>query len=275
MSAPERDAGWVAPALFATQVAGLALLAWIMPLLLTTLWPTVPLGPGPLRDRLIDLCRARGLRTPRLRVWRTTDGLINGALVGVAPPFRAILLTDALLERLPLDQVEAVMAHEVAHARRRHLPWLIGIVGLSAGVCYMAAAAVWGAPGQETVRLVAAIAGATLVFGWVSRRFELQADAFAAQHLSRATPPDDGAPVTITPHAAGAMAGALVSVARLNGVHPGRFTFRHGSIAARVDHLQSLVGTPAARTPIDGVVRRIKTSAIALGLILGALAALG
>ena len=51
--------------------------------------------------------------------------MINGAVMGAITPVRYILLTDALLETLPRERVEAVMAHELAHVRRHHIFWLV------------------------------------------------------------------------------------------------------------------------------------------------------
>jgi len=103
--------------------------------------------------------------------------------------------------------------------------------------------------------------GAALgIFGCISRRFEWQADAFAAQRLSV-----EGGADVVTSAAAGAMQGALQTVAELGHVPTGRFSFRHGSILTRQRRLQRLVGTSVQRAPIDQTSGRIKV-ATALGL---------
>lgn len=94
------------------------------PLLMRVLWDTTPLAPGELRDRLERLCAAHGVRVRQLLVWNTNGGMINGAVMGLVGPLRYILLTDALLDAMTTRQVEAVMAHELGHVRRHHLPWL-------------------------------------------------------------------------------------------------------------------------------------------------------
>lgn len=247
----------------------------LMPELVRVLWRTAPLGAGPLRDGLVEMLRRHRVSCRRLLVWRTDDGMINGAMVGLVPWWRMILLTDGLLERVPADQVLAVMAHEVAHARRRHLPWLLGAVVSTAGVCGLASTWLWSlaaAPGLPAgaqdarssvigVVLVVAVAAPTvLVFGVVSRVFERQADAFAAADRSAA----EGSAV-VTEEGAGAMARALGSVSRLNGVPRDRPTFRHGSISGRQRLLMSLVGRPIDGMPIDGLAAVVKVS-IACGV---------
>ena len=257
------------------HLLGMLLVLGAMPAVLTRVWRTVPLGPGLLRDRLEELCRLSRVRVRRILVWRTRHTMVNGALLGFAPPLRYILLTDALLDRLPLRQVEAVMAHEIAHARRRHLPWLlltilVAVVG-SWAVASLTLRSAWPAgPGPWALggaALACAVAG-TLAFGHVSRLFERQADAYAAQSLSglHAGAPRGAGP-EITAEAVGAMAGALAAVASLNRIDPGRFTFRHGSIRARVQRLERLVGLPARRVPVDRAVRSVKL--VTLGAFVG------
>jgi Zn-dependent protease with chaperone function len=118
----------------------------------------------------------------------------------------------------------------------------------------------------------AAMGVAVFAFGWVSRRFEWQADAFAARHLSEHPPvreeADSGGLETrpprempskyIAPQAVDAMVGALESVAELNHLPRERFGFRHGSIAERVRRLRALQGVGVDALPIDGQVRWMK-----------------
>jgi STE24 endopeptidase len=185
-------------------------------------------------------------------------------VMGIAGPLRYVLLTDALLESLSGEQVEAVMAHELGHIRRRHMAWL-GVSGLaaillaSAGVGWAAWVLPWPALRSEAAQSVLFLAGlplAILWIGFVSRRFEWQADAFAVQHLSGARP--GAGAVAVSPDAVVAMSGALEMVARLNHIPRHRFSFRHGSIAARQRRLRGLLGRAADRLPIDRQARVLK-----------------
>ncbi len=245
--------------LIAFQLAGMAIVLTFMPVVLRHVWDTMRLGPGPLREHLERMCREHRVRIRELLVWRTHGTMLNGAVMGIAGPLRYILLTDALLE--------AVMAHELGHVRRRHMLWL-GVGGLSS-IMLAGVAADWlmnqFAPswiGQEWgagIAFVPAMAVGLFVFGYVSRRFEWQADAFAAQHLSGYR--IGGPSVPISHDAAAIMIGALGQVARLNHIPRHRFTFRHGSIAARQQHLQALIGQPADRLRPDRQARILKLAA--------------
>lgn len=269
---------WWEWGLAAVQFAGALVILGCMPLVLVKVWRTARLGEGELRDRLEALCRAHGVKVRRILVWRTHDAVINGALVGVLPWARYILLTESLLERMPMNEVEAVMAHEVGHARRHHLVWLVlAIIGAAGAVSIVLE---WLVGWLVQARLIGAVqawmwlatlgtlGAAVWTFGHVSRRFEQQADAFAAQHLSGERWNGDEEERRVTPEAAGSMARALGSVAILNRMDPGRFTFRHGSIRARQRRLARLVGMATRSLPIDRRVRVIKAMAlVSVGLV--------
>jgi STE24 endopeptidase len=270
------SAGAAQGAVAGAQLAGAAALFLIMPAILRRVWETVPLGHGPLRADLLALCDRHRVRIREILVWRTDGALVNAAVLGLAPWLRYILITDALLERLPREQVDAVMAHEVAHIRRRHLPWLLVSLIASLQVIALALTPLEDdlarlGTGGAAVEGFTLLIGAGLVFGLVSRRFEWQADAFAAADLSVAGLGEEaGAPASrVTDEAAGAMSRALGAVAALNHVPPRRFSFRHGSIASRRDRLARLVGRPVDRLEIDRQVRIIKLVSL-VGLAVGA-----
>lgn len=277
---------WGTITVTAVHLLGVGLVLLFAPLVPRYLWDTVPLGDGPVRERLARLCRDQGVRCRDILVWRTESGMLNGAVIGAVPWLRYILLTDALLEQLSDREVEAVMAHEVAHARRHHIPWLmasllaaVGLawIGVSFGARWLAGAlhVETGAEASGPVVALAlgvGVAVGLLVLGFVSRRFEQQADAFATQHLSghREDGPSDP-PTSILPEAVSAMAGALGAVAAVNAIPLDRFAWRHGSIRGRQARLNALIGLPAGSLPIDRTVRRLKLAAgFSLALVLAA-----
>ena len=104
-------------------------------------------------------------------------------------------------------------------------------------------------------------------FGWVSRRFERQADAFAATSLSR-DPEDRPLPV-VSEAGIDAMGSALMDVSGSSGVPSRRFSWRHGSIDSRIRHLRSLAGVEIGSVPIDRTVRRINALSLFLCVVSG------
>lgn len=267
---PGVPADWVA--LF-WQVAGVFVVLAFSPLILRFVWDTVPLEGGPLRDAVERVFRRNNVSAREVLVWQTSSGILNGALMGIIPRARYVLFTDALLQMLPLRQVEAVAAHEAGHGRLRHLPWILGATIASSVLGAMLFELVcslfkvresWEV---NTAAVVASVGAGVFTLGWISRRFELQADAFAAKDLSRNPPEPESASTLVTPESSAAMIQALDTVSRLNGVPARRFTWRHGTVLGRQAHLQSIIGKPLGELPIDRTVHRLKIGTL---LIAGA-----
>ena len=104
------------------------------------------------------------------------------------------------------------------------------------------------------LQVVVLLAVVFILFGWISRRFERQADTFAVQHLTRLQPGRE----EMTSSSVEAMSDALGSIAALQAVDPGRRSWRHGSIAWRCGYLHTLVGQHAGQLVIDRVMVAIR-----------------
>jgi STE24 endopeptidase len=258
---------------FATLIAALCVFL-IAPLLARVMLSVTPLAAGPLRDALVDICKHHNVTVRDILLWKTSGSMINAAVMGLVGRLRYVLITDALLEAMSLDQVRAVMAHEVGHVRKHHMSWMIItliavllLTGAMIELPLMALDAIGVLPTTLdewaiAILLIAQLAGVLLIFGWISRRFERQADTFAVEHLSATshnssneTPNAENA---INPDAVATMCSALQSVAELNAVDPNRQSWRHGSIAWRQHYLCSIIGQPIGTLPIDRTIRRIK-----------------
>lgn len=251
---------------------GVVLVVAAMPLVIRAVSDVGPLAEGPLHARLWALCRQYRVGVRQLLIWRTGGTMLNGAVVGIVPGLRYILLTDALLDHLPTRQIEAVAAHEVGHVRSRHVPWLlltVLAVLFGSGIGVELALERWtplradSGPGGGLVLAVTLIA-AFVSLGFVSRRFELQADTFAARHLSKSATGDPAGGVFV-PEGVGPMVDALRAVSRMDGVPADRFTWRHGSINGRIRALEGLTGRPLDRAPADRSVRLIKLGVVIVG----------
>lgn len=261
------------------------------PVMIRLAWDTVPLPEGEIRSHLQAMCRMHRVRVRELLLWRTYGGMINAAVMGFIGPLRYILITDGLLQQLHAPQVEAVMAHELGHIRKRHMFWLLasalawmGVVeiavmmllwsngidvnqldslwlGLEPGKPISTAGLGLGAFNETQMTVVASLVAAACVwawgFGWISRRAERQADSFAVAHLARTRNA-----TTIAWADAMTMIEALQRVADLNHVRADKHSWRHGSIRWRQNYLRTLVGCPVDQLPIDRQMRWINIASL-------------
>ena len=262
----------------ALQLCGAGCIFLLAPVMIRHLWNTLPLPAGPLRNHLAQMCARYRVGVRELLIWQTFGGMVNAAVMGLISPFRYILLSDALLEMVSPREVEAVMAHELAHVCRRHMVWLIGstvaLMAASAAVGWTIIAVItkvviacspeltpgWTLPNTDALMMGVSIVGWLLGFGWISRRFERQADAFAVRHLSisGALPDLPVSSIKVDKASAMTMVNALEQVCRLNNLDRSGRSWRHGSIRWRQQYLRSLVGHHVNTLTIDRQVFWIK-----------------
>jgi Zn-dependent protease with chaperone function len=200
----------------------------VLPAVLASTWSTTPLPGGLLRELFAAVARRARFTCRRILVWHTGRQMANAAIVGFLPHTRLVLLSDALLERLSERELAAVFAHEIGHARRGHVPYFAAwALALFLGGDLVAG---WLAPGSELVAagiLAAFLAAWALLFGWMSRRCELDADLFSLETLGDAD----------------ALASALE---RVGGLHARRRgSWRHFSTERRIAFLRAVERDPA------------------------------
>jgi STE24 endopeptidase len=165
-----------------------------------------PLPDGDLRARLLALGDRTGFKAQAIQVMDGSkrSAHSNAFFTGFGR-FRRIVLFDTLISQLSAEELEAVLAHEIGHYRRGHIPKMLVIsaVMMLAGFAAIAwlAASPWfnvafGFPPGE-------LAPAFLLFGllsglvtfWfsplmnlLSRKHEYEADAFAREAVGGAGP---------------------------------------------------------------------------------------
>lgn len=254
---PERSADAVTDGLSLLLAGGVFV---ISPAIIVRLWKTRRLPAGPLRDRLEAMANQLNLRHREILLWQTGDMIANAAVMGAAGAFRYILLTDALVRRLPDKLVESVFAHEAGHIRSHHIPYMLLFAVSSILACSVVGEAVmsaWPAVpwAGDAIALTLLIAVWATGFGWLSRRFERQSDVTAACLVG----PQGRGGDCVSYEGAATFAQALQWVAQLNGTPMRQFNWRHGSILRRVDYILELADGERGRSDIDRAVRRIKT----------------
>lgn len=185
--------GWGALLAFQLLVAVLA------PVLILPLFNKfTPLPEGSLRERLLNLAVRTRFRARSIQVM---DGSkrsrhSNAFFTGFGG-LRKIVLFDTLVEQLSEPELEAVLAHEIGHFKKKHIPkmLILSALGSLAGFYLVALLAqqprFYRAFGFEPGSIVPALLLFALLSGvatfwlsplahWWSRRHEYEADAFAA-----------------------------------------------------------------------------------------------
>jgi STE24 endopeptidase len=158
-----------------------------------------PLDEGSLKDRLMQLAERTGFGMSAIQVMDGSrrSGHSNAFFTGFGK-FRRIVLFDTLIEQLDEAEVEGVLAHEIGHFKKRHVLLMMGM-GL-AGMLIQFWILAWiakqswffSAFGFEQTSMPIAFMIFFLILGtitfWISplshllsRKFEYQADAYAAQ----------------------------------------------------------------------------------------------
>ncbi|MBC2607467.1 M48 family metallopeptidase [Pelagicoccus albus] len=169
-----------------------------------------PLEEGPLRTRLMAMSEKAGFHCSAIQV---IDGSkrsahSNAYFTGFGK-FRRIVLYDTLIEQLGEEEIEAVLAHEIGHYKKGHIPKMIAssavmmflgfaIVGYLATNEAFFESFGFTEPDTGIAFLLFGLLGGTFTFWFsplfnvLSRKHEYEADAFARdvvgdwQPLSRA-----------------------------------------------------------------------------------------
>ncbi|MEW5984485.1 MAG: M48 family metalloprotease [Acidobacteriota bacterium] len=109
-------AGWWLVVWLAGVLASIGL-AWLAPVVVMPLFfRFTPLSDATLRQRLVDLSSRAGTPVLGAYEWRLSDRTRRGmaALIGLAST-RRVIVSDTLVSDYSADEVEVVLAHELAH----------------------------------------------------------------------------------------------------------------------------------------------------------------
>jgi len=192
---------WDWAAVMAVQL----ILSVLGPILILPLFNKLtPLPEGSLRNALLDLAKRTrfGARSIELMDGSKRSRHSNAFFTGFGR-FRKIVLFDTLVEQLSEPELEAVVAHEIGHYRKGHIPRMLcmSAAGLLLGFYVLAVLArqdwFYHAFGFEPGNITPAFLLFGLLAGtvgfwigplahWWSRRHEYQADAFAANAMGQA-----------------------------------------------------------------------------------------
>jgi len=214
-----------------------------------------PVPEGPERDLLLSVAEMANFASPKLFVWKTGHSTANAAIVGVTKKSRVVLFSDSLLAQMNPSELAAVFAHEMGHAFRRHVPifvvFVLGFVMLGDLLAqhYFHDEPVWAG-----VTILGVMAIWFFSFGFLSRRFELDADLFSLDLL-------------------GEVRSLMSALEKVGGQFRDIASWRHFSTAERVRFLERAQVDPHVGRRLRRDLRRFTYLGIALFVLTGVLQA--
>jgi Zn-dependent protease with chaperone function len=238
LETPEGETAYFLIFLFAVAILG--------PVIIQKFWRCRPLEIGVFRQRIEALCRRAGLEFSDILYWPIFGGrMITAGVMGLVSRFRYILVTDALLRILNPEEVDAVIAHEVGHVKKKHLLFylfffigymviayatfdlIVYLIIFSEPIYRFLFATGISRTTVTTALLSLAIITNFLVyfrfiFGYFMRNFERQADAFVYTLFSSAMP----------------LISTFEKIVSASGHSPDKPNWHHFSIRQRVDFLK-------------------------------------
>ncbi len=259
---PERFLGLaILGAIVIMQIAG--------PSVLIRVLDVRSMAAGETRDAVLALAKQSGLVLRDVMLWRTGGRMANAAVVGPIRGTRRVLLSDALLNAVDDDQLQAIVAHELGHLKHRHfithagatmalfgLPFVIGLWLESRGHLTLD-------PAPWIIALIIVFGGALWYFvaGAVVKLAEREADASAVAQISKNE--------KIDALAIAAMTGALHCVVRLNGQPVDKADWMHDSVNDRCAMLRGHADKSFRETGPSRAMTRLRRSVLLLCTVTG------
>jgi Zn-dependent protease with chaperone function len=216
------------------------------PTMIQKFWRCKPLESGEHRERIESLCRKAGLAYADILYWPIFGGkMITAGVMGLIQKFRYILVTPSLLRLLEPEEIDAVIAHEIGHVKRKHLLfYLLFFVGYMFLNYVIADAVYWGLISAEAfywflnktefnpstiisalyslVFILSLIIYFRFIFGFYMRNFERQADIYVYTLFDSAKP----------------LISTLEKIVTTSGQSADRPNWHHFSIRERIDYLK-------------------------------------
>jgi STE24 endopeptidase len=147
-----------------------------------------PINDPQIRKKVSELLRKGNLKCRNILLvkdakWKNANAMVSG----IFQRFRFLYLTDYLINNFSIDEIETIIAHELGHIRHKHLEkfilFSIIVFGVWAGVGLFLTLYLNVHFDPWNIIVVSAIPcmAISFLFNFLSRRFELQADAYAVE----------------------------------------------------------------------------------------------
>jgi len=221
-------------------------IAIIGPAIIQKFWRCKPLEKGDDRSRIEFLCKKADLKYANILYWPAFGSrMITAGVMGLIKKFRYILVTGPLLNFLEPDEIDAVIAHEIGHIKRKHLIFylvfftgymllsyatydlIIYLIIFSEPVLKLITG--MGLSRTTTISTMFSIAEICIfliyfryVFGYFMRNFERQADCYVYTLFDSAKP----------------LISTFEKITATSGQSPDRPNWHHFSITERIGYLE-------------------------------------
>jgi len=251
---------WAGPGGFLNTAGGqliffatfLILLMIFLPGFIGYFWGCTPLKASEKGGELEAFLNEKGFKYRHLLNWPIFEGrMMTAGIMGIVSRYRYILVTDSLLEVLSLEELKAVLAHEMGHAKYRHLYFYIlffvGFMVLSFGLSDVFLYLIYAHPlfinmisstDPKAISLFYLVLSIPMlltlfvyfryIMGFFMRNFERQADLYSAVTMGTPMP----------------AISALERIALLSGKIRDLPSWHHFSIRERVDTLWRTIKDP-------------------------------
>ncbi|MBW2491705.1 MAG: M48 family metalloprotease [Deltaproteobacteria bacterium] len=221
-------------------------IAILGPVMIQKFWRCKPLEIGYHRRRIEELCRKAGLEYANILYWPIFGGkMITAAVMGLVKKFRYILVTQGLLHMLEPEEIDAVIAHEIGHIKKKHLLfYLLFFVGYMIISYATFNLLIYSIVFSETIYKLITSTGLDqtavttsifslviiivfliyfrFIFGYFMRNFERQADTYVYALFDSAKP----------------LISTFEKIAASSGEPPDRPNWHHFSITRRIEYLK-------------------------------------
>lgn len=259
--------------LFLFAFTGVFLVAMMLffPPLIQSIWKCKPITNPELKSSLDAVCKKAKFRHAGMKTWTIMNHSYTAGIIGIVPRFRYVMFTKRLLDELPKESIEAILAHEIGHSYRKHLliyPLIIFGMIVSTGLFslffsetinvfftlqeVLHPSPLWRMLYPLSIYLPFAAIVALyfrFVFGYFSRLFERQADLHV---FELGIPPEH-------------MHQALNELGRVTGNTHHDPSWHHHSIIERMTFLERAAEEPSL---IEKHHRRVKRNLIGYGILL-------
>jgi Zn-dependent protease with chaperone function len=247
------------------------------PALIQKFWRCKPLEDGYYRNRIESLCRRAEMAYADILYWPIFGGkMITAGVMGLVKKFRYILVTNSLLQLLEPEEVDAVIAHEIGHIKKKHLLFYLGFFVGYMLLSYVAFDVIifailyaepvyWliGKTGLSQTTVISSLSSVVIIcvfliyfrfiFGFFMRNFERQADTYVYALFDNAKP----------------LISTLEKIAATSGQSADKPNWHHFSIRQRIDYLKKCETNASWISRHDAKIKK------SIGVYLGCLLLLG